>query len=339
MAVMKVLYLLDAPEICGGVKVVFQHAELLRRCGHEVSIAGHGPRPSWIEWRGAYLNLFKLHKAPPRQDLVIATYWTTVDEALQLDYGPVVHFCQGYEGSYPHLESQLPAIEQVYSVELPTLVVAPPLGQLLERRFGRRWMVTSPPLDPFFKPAQRTAPDRKPRIAVHGIFDCSWKGVGTGLRAISILRSGGFSCRLVRFSLQPLSPRERALVRPDRFFCRLRPAVVAKKLRQCDLLLFPSQEAEGFGLPLLEAMASGVPVVASDIGASRFVSDGSVELVPEGDAQQLADASRRLLTDPERWAALRERGIAESKRFSPDVVAKALNEALEWCRAAIVNGT
>jgi glycosyltransferase involved in cell wall biosynthesis len=334
---MKVLYLLDMPALCGGVKVVFQHAELLRRHGHEVSIAGHGPRPSWIQWQGPYLNLFKLHKAPPRQDLVIATYWTTVDEALQLDYGPVVHFCQGYEGSYPHLEDQLPMIERTYSTELPTLVVAPHLGRLLERRFGRRWMVTPPPLDPAFKPVERTAPERRPRIAVHGIFECQWKGVSTALQAVSILRSSGLSCRLVRFSLKPLSRQERALVRPDRFFCQLRPAVVAKKLRQCDLLLFPSQEAEAFGLPLLEAMASGVPVVASDIGATRFVGGGAVELVPEGDAQRFADASRRLLADPERWSAARGQGIAASRCFHPDAVATALDEALEWCRAATVD--
>jgi hypothetical protein len=42
LGVMKVLYLLDRPELCGRVKVVFQHAALLRRHGHEVSIAGLG---------------------------------------------------------------------------------------------------------------------------------------------------------------------------------------------------------------------------------------------------------------------------------------------------------
>jgi glycosyltransferase involved in cell wall biosynthesis len=55
---------------------------------------------------------------------------------------------------------------------------------------------------------------------------------------------------------------------------------------------------EGFGLPALEALACGTPVVASDLPALREVLDDQAELVAPGDAAALADALARVLEDP-----------------------------------------
>ena len=42
---MKITYILDRPELGGGVKVAFQHAELLRQLGHEVCVMAKGAKP------------------------------------------------------------------------------------------------------------------------------------------------------------------------------------------------------------------------------------------------------------------------------------------------------
>jgi glycosyltransferase involved in cell wall biosynthesis len=67
---------------------------------------------------------------------------------------------------------------------------------------------------------------------------------------------------------------------------------------------------EGFGLPAVEAMACGVPVVATSAGAlSEIVEDGvSGILVPPGDAHALNDALRRLLSDPDLCRRMGEAG-------------------------------
>jgi glycosyltransferase involved in cell wall biosynthesis len=62
-------------------------------------------------------------------------------------------------------------------------------------------------------------------------------------------------------------------------------------------LAFPSWY-EGFGLPALEALACGTPVVAADLPTLREVLADQAELVPPGDADALADALRRVLDDP-----------------------------------------
>lgn len=76
-------------------------------------------------------------------------------------------------------------------------------------------------------------------------------------------------------------------------------------LRACDVYVLPSRY-EGFGLPLLEAMACGAPIVASDVPVvHEIVHDGENGLlVPCGDPTALASALLRLLGDPELRARL-----------------------------------
>lgn len=69
------------------------------------------------------------------------------------------------------------------------------------------------------------------------------------------------------------------------------------------VLVFPSRY-EGFGLPPLEAMAAGTPVVASDIAAVREVAGGHLRLVAPGDPEELAEALRATLDQPPTAAEL-----------------------------------
>jgi glycosyltransferase involved in cell wall biosynthesis len=82
-----------------------------------------------------------------------------------------------------------------------------------------------------------------------------------------------------------------------------------------ELFIYPSR-LEGFGLPVLEAMACGTPVVASDVPALREVAGDAARLVPPGDAEKLAAAVSSLLSDPAAAQLAREQGRQRAGKFS-----------------------
>jgi glycosyltransferase involved in cell wall biosynthesis len=84
-----------------------------------------------------------------------------------------------------------------------------------------------------------------------------------------------------------------------------------------ELFVYPSL-LEGFGFPPLEAMATGVPVVASDTSSLRENLTGAATLVPPGDAQQLAAAMRLLLTDETARRNSVEAGLKRSQSYRWD---------------------
>ncbi|HUR19989.1 MAG TPA: glycosyltransferase family 1 protein [Vicinamibacterales bacterium] len=81
------------------------------------------------------------------------------------------------------------------------------------------------------------------------------------------------------------------------------------------ICIMPSH-TEGFGLPALEAMTVGVPVVAADQGALPDVVGPAGTLFKSGDAGELASALDALIDDPNRRAQMREAGLAQSRLFS-----------------------
>ncbi len=93
--------------------------------------------------------------------------------------------------------------------------------------------------------------------------------------------------------------------------------MLAALYRASDVLAFPSVK-EGWGLAVLEAQASGTPVVASDIEVLReyLVDGGNALLVPLDDPEALAAALVRVTTDEGLASRLRAAGAATARAFS-----------------------
>jgi len=96
------------------------------------------------------------------------------------------------------------------------------------------------------------------------------------------------------------------------------------------ICIMPSH-TEGFGLPALEAMTVGVPVVVADQGALPEVAETAGELFPAGNSEALAAALDRLIASPDRRAQMREAGLARSRAFSWTQTAERTREA--WAHA------
>lgn len=96
---------------------------------------------------------------------------------------------------------------------------------------------------------------------------------------------------------------------------------LARYYGQADVFVFPSLQ-EGFGLPPLEAMACGTPVVTTDCGGvSDFAEDGvNCLIVPVKDPQAMAEAMRRMLDDRDLAERLSKAGRKTACRFTWDVM-------------------
>lgn len=99
----------------------------------------------------------------------------------------------------------------------------------------------------------------------------------------------------------------------------LRRETVAAIYRRVTLVLQPS-DAEGFGLPVAEALACGAVVVASDIEALREIGGSAATFCPRADPETWSNTIQSLLEErsnnPEAWQARQAAGIARAREFS-----------------------
>jgi glycosyltransferase involved in cell wall biosynthesis len=148
------------------------------------------------------------------------------------------------------------------------------------------------------------------------------KGLACLIQALGVLKNEGF-VRLPKLTIAGEGPERRALEQlcrsvgcetEVRFIGQLARTELSERFQEADICVQPSL-TEGFSKAWLDAMAHGVPVLASDVGAARAVIGGDGErgwLVRPGEVNELAAALRRVLVSCMDWPALRHRCRAYS---------------------------
>jgi glycosyltransferase involved in cell wall biosynthesis len=322
---MRIVYVLESLELSGGVKVVVEHAEGLAGRGHDVSIVTKDARHDWIAIRVPVKEVPRFDETTlPPADVHVATWFPTVVPTVRARRAlRVFHFSQGYEASYPHTRHCVEEIEEAYRQHVSKLLISAHLLRHLEGRYPGPFHVLSQVVDA--KRFRRCGvepkgPRRPATVGVVGPFLAEKKGIDVALRAVARLRKGGRDVRLHRASHLPEPPGEAAITPIDSYVHGKPSAEMPAWYHALDLLLHPSYDAEGFPLPPLEAMASGVPVILTEIPSYAPLPRDAAAFVPEGDAAAMAREAALLLDDPALWYARRQRGLAVAATFSLEPV-------------------
>lgn len=324
---MRVTFVLPFVNLTGGVRMVLDYANFLHDAGHDVRVVyplwpyrfhwtrrqqfqvfrdelHRTPRVPWLTLRAQLVRVpFVAGPFMPRADIVVATSWPTAHDVarLPLSRGRKVHLVMHHEtGTGPE-----DRVRAVHRLPFFRIAISEAVRQELHGRFACVIdRVVPPAIDPstFFPGSSESAdgvltvyhPD--PR-----------KGADVGFAALETVHRRRPEVRVQAFGT--LDP---PLVPP---WATFHHAPADARLRElyagASVFLYPSRY-EGFGLPPLEAMACGCPVVTTRVGGvSEFCEDRQNALVCDpGDADALAVHAEELLAD----SRLRERIVANGLR-------------------------
>jgi glycosyltransferase involved in cell wall biosynthesis len=281
----------------------------------------------------------------PHYDLPLlptAPFVATIHDLFPLEY-PEIH-----SGPLPRLVNH--ALLRS-AIRRARLLIAPSAatGDAIRRRFpraGARLCVIPEAADARFTPARDRAAEaawqtrleiRPPYVLYLGQWK-TYKNLPLLVAAFEQVRERFPSAQLVIAGDDPRHPEVRSLA--ARFPAgaavlpgRLPDAAIPDLYRGAGVVVLPSR-AEGFGLPVIEAMASGVLVVCSDLPVLREIADGVAAFCDPDDPRAFAEAIVRALSEPS--AAAREAGIARARTYSWQRSAEATVRAYELALAGSV---
>jgi glycosyltransferase involved in cell wall biosynthesis len=325
---MRIAYLVASSDVAGGQRVIFQQAEALADLGCEITLVCPEPEPAWFPIQKAQWETtpFDKSKALADADIRVATFWTTVLPAVRDFGGPVFHLCQGYEADFSFNAPNRGEIELAYGKIAHKLAVSPHLSRRLRAAGYTPVTYVGQTFNRLeFPPEKRRRFDQTlPTILLVGIFEADVKGIREALEALAEVRRSGTAFSLRRVSTWPLSMEEKSIFMPDEYHFRLTPPEMGEVYRSSDLLIGPSHPEEGFGLPVLEALSSGLPALLSDTPGHRHIAREAAEYFPCADTAALGLGVSKLMADPTRRAELSAMGPEEAARFRTEDVADRL---------------
>jgi GT2 family glycosyltransferase len=304
---LRIVYVTEDSGVGGGHRVVYQHLNGLAARGHHAELWTLDDPPTWFDLDvpvrsfERYADL--VAALDPLEAIKVATWWNTAAPVWEASVrrGVPVYFVQDIETSYYPDDVDVHAgVLASYRPEFRYLTTSGWVAERL-RELGANPQIVSPGLDlDRFFPLDRVRHDRA-------------------------LLALGRSNPLKNFPLTLNAYESLPEPRPELWLFGIEPEVGASagavyheapsdakvnELLNTATAFVQTSRHEGFCLPVLEAMATGVPVVCTDADGNRdFCRDGDNCLMPEATPRAVRDALSRVLDD----AALRRR-LAEAGR-------------------------
>lgn len=336
---MRITYVTEDTELWGGLGVIFQHLELLAGAGHDVFLTTQTSGPDWYPLKVPVHTIKSLDPSLiPDADVIVATSWRTIEPVAESKKGIPVHLCQGYEASLKELDALKSKIDEAYSIGLPVLTISHHLSAFVKERFNAEayyigQMVNRKIFHPQRNPLKRLLMhfSRPSRLLVVGPFEGSYKNIPIILKAVTLankrLRK---PLNLVRVSQFPLSHEEEQIIKPDEYYYRVPYNRMGDIYRSSDMLVSLSTEAEGFGLPVLEAMACGVPTILSRIPSHCGFDDHlDCAFFVDSQPEALSDALQEMCQNLKLRHRLSDRGLSVAVKFTPEALLTRLINAFE----------
>lgn len=197
-----------------------------------------------------------------------------------------------------------------------------------------RLLVTPLSADPVFFEPFETSPQEVPHILMLGTLEPR-KNIPRALRALEVILERGVEARMLIVGPKGWMHDEifELLERPKlkdavTYLGELNDHALLALLRNSAMLAYPALW-EGFGLPVVEAMAAGIPVLTSDRGALKEVAGDGAHLVDPTSVEAIADGFERILTDADYRDSLSLLGKERAKSFSWDECARRTIEGYE----------
>jgi len=346
---MRIAYFIRNIGVSGGVKVVLQHVQMLKEEGYDVTLFTQNVKDSWdLKEKPVIMDPDDLRDLSAF-DIVVASIYHDVKMLFAKGARKLVHLCQGYEpvdylsritgesiteryqrkGFFSRLESRLDLlkfkkrirqIESVYTLPTVKAAVSKHLVQLLEGKYRQRCALIQNGIDlNVFRPApeRKWGADGKIRLLSVGSADVGFKGIGDTLDAVELLQKRGFRIELIRVSPGFPSAREKESGLVSRFLTGLKEGEMAQLYREADVFVSSSLEGEGFGLPAIEALASGAPSILTDVSTYRNFHENTdfAYFVPTHNPGKIAEGVEKFISDVRFRNQCIEKGLLVGRTF------------------------
>jgi glycosyltransferase involved in cell wall biosynthesis len=351
---MRITFLSPPFNLAGGQRVVAIYAQKLHERGHEVLVVSSRERKRTVReiarsllrhgtWPRRWDTTSHFDEIDPEcrviardgpirdpdvpdADLVVATWWETAEWLAELSprKGVKVHFMQDYEVWGGVRER----IDATCRLPFPKILIAEWVGELLREDFHFiDYTIVPNAVDLGLFHAEPRGKQARPTVGLHYTTFLN-KGCDISLKAIEIARRDIPDLKLVAFS--SLTPsRELPLPADCDFSARVPNERLKDIYGRCDAWLFGTR-IEGFGLPILEAMACRTPVIGTPAGAApELIGQGGGYLVRPEDPGDMAAAIGRIMALPDaEWRAMSDIAYATASRYSWDDATDRFEAAL-----------
>lgn len=317
-----VVYVLTHVGICGGVKIILEHANRITKLGIKVSLVCHFPKPTWYPVEANYIEVpfdVELTTGIPECDVIVATYWDHIQACIDTKIAPVVYFEQGdfHLFDYENMDENLKSfIYQQYQLPKFIFTVTNQAAKIIKTIYNRESKVIYNAVDTdiFNHLDKKSSSENTPYILMMGDARIKFKGIDQIIDAYKRVKSELPNIKL--YWITPTNPPSNYTKEVDRYFINPSQSVIADLYRRASLYVSASHY-ESFSLPVLEAMACGCPVVtARNEGVLEFAEDNFNALITKiGDPQDISKKILKVLNNHELKEKLISNGRATVDKF------------------------